>query len=128
MRVLLDTHAFLWAITADQRLSAAAQRIFLGAGNTLLLSAASLWEIAIKVRIGKLPLPHPENRYLREQLSRNAIEVLRVEASHVLRLFELPDIHRDPFDRLLVAQCQVEGLPLVSGDAQLRQYAVEILW
>ncbi len=128
MRVLLDTHAFLWAITADQRLSAAAQRIFLGAGNTLLLSAASLWEIAIKVRIGKLPLPRPENRYLGGQLSRNAIEVLRVEASHVLRLFELPDIHRDPFDRLLVAQCQVEGLPLVSGDAQLRQYAVEILW
>lgn len=128
MRVLLDTHAFLWAITADPRLSAAAQRIFLGPGNTLLLSAASLWEIAIKVRIGKLPLPRPTDRHLREQLSRNAIEVLPVEASHVLRLFELPDIHRDPFDRLLVAQCRVEGLPLVSGDAQLRQHAVEILW
>jgi len=128
MRVLLDTHVFLWAITADERLSPAAQRIFLGGGNTLLLSAASLWEIALKVRIGKLPLPRPTDRYLREQLSRNAIEVLPVGASHVLRLFELPDIHRDPFDRLLVAQCQVEGLPLVSGDAQLRQYAVEILW
>lgn len=128
MRVLLDTHTFLWAIMADPRLSPAAQRIFLGGGNTLLLSAASLWEIALKVRIGKLPLPQPADRYLRQQLSRNAIEVLPVGASHVLHLFGLPDIHRDPFDRLLVAQCQVEGLPLVSGDAQLRHYAVEILW
>ena len=116
------------AITADPRLSPSAQRVFLGGGNTLLLSAASLWEIAIKVRIGKLPLPQPANRYLREQLSRNAIEVLPVGAAHVLRLFELPDIHRDPSDRLLVAQCQLEGLPLVSGDVQMRQYAVEILW
>jgi PIN domain nuclease of toxin-antitoxin system len=128
MRVLLDTHAFLWAITGDSRLSPLAQRLFLDSRNVLLLSAASIWEIAIKVRIGKLPLPQPSARYLGEQLSRNAIEVLPVEASHALRLFELPDIHRDPFDRLLVAQCQVEGLPLVTGDAHLRQYAVETLW
>jgi len=105
-----------------------AQRLFLDDRNVVLLSAASLWEIALKVRMGKLPLPQPADRYLREHLSRNAIEVLPVEATHALRVFALPDIHRDPFDRLLVAQCQVEGLPLVSGDAQLRQYAVEILW
>lgn len=128
MKVLLDTHAFLWAITADPRLSPLAQRIFLGGTNELLLSAASLWEIAIKVRIGKLPLPQPSDRYLRGQLSRNAIRVLPVEAVHVLRLFELPDIHADPCDRMLVAQCQVESLPLLSGDAQLRQYEVEVLW
>jgi len=128
VRVLLDTHAFLWAITADARLSPLAQRVFLGGANELLLSAASLWEIAIKVRIGKLPLPLPADRYLREQLSLNAIQVLPVEAVHVLRLFELPDIHRDPFDRMLVAQCQVENTPLLSGDAQLRQYEVEVLW
>ncbi len=128
MRVLLDTHAFLWAITGDSRLSPLAQRLFLDNPNVLLLSAASLWEIAIKVRIGKLPLPQPASRYLGEQFSRNAIEVLPVEAAHALRLFELPDLHRDPFDRLLVAQCQVEGLPLVTGDAQLRQCAVDVLW
>ena len=90
MRVLLDTHAFLWAITEDPRLSPLAQRIFLDRSNVLLLSAASLWEIAIKARIGKLPLPRPEDRYLRDQLSRNAIEVLPVGASHALRLFHGP--------------------------------------
>lgn len=128
MKVLLDTHAFLWAITADERLSAAARQVFLDGATQPLLSVASLWEIAIKVQIGKLPLPEPADRYLLDQLSRNAIQTLPVLASHALALFRLPPLHRDPFDRLLVAQCQVEGLPLVSGDAQLRQYAVEILW
>jgi len=128
VKVLLDTHAFLWAITADERLSAAARRVYLDGASQLLLSVASLWEIAVKVQIGKLLLPKPADGYLLDQLSRNAIQTLPVLASHALGLFRLPLLHRDPFDRLLVAQSQVENLPVVSADPQIRQYAVETIW
>ena len=128
MKLLLDTHAFLWAITEDARLSERARQVFLSGANQLFLSAASLWEIVIKVQIGKLPLPKRTDEYLVDQLSRNAVQTLPVQASHVLRLFKLPHHHGDPFDRLLIAQSQVEGLPILTTDPLIRKYSVETMW
>jgi len=128
MKVLLDTHAFLWAITEDARLSEPARQIFLSGANQLFLSVASLWEIVVKVQIGKLPLPKRTDQYLLDQLSRNAVQTLPVQASHVLRLFKLPHHHSDPFDRVLIAQSQAEGLPILTADPLIRKYPVKTMW
>jgi PIN domain nuclease of toxin-antitoxin system len=127
--VLLDTNVFLWCITGQtERLSRRAARVIAREETELLLSASSLWEIALKARAGKLELPEEEG-FLREHMGLLGVKrVLAVEASHVYGLFALPDYHRDPFDRLLVAQCVVEGIPLVASDAALGRYAVEVVW
>jgi len=129
VKVLLDTNIFLWCIAGEEsRLSARAVRAVHDEANELLLSAASLWEIALKVRAGKLALPE-EPEFFREHMTKLGIAgVAPIEARHVYGVFALPDHHRDPFDRLLVAQCRAEGLPLVASDRLLRRYAVEILW
>ena len=129
MKVLLDTNIFLWCIAGEEsRLSARAVRVVRDEANELILSAASVWEIALKVRAGKLALPE-QPEFFREHMAKLGItKVLGIEARHVFGLFDLPDHHRDPFDRLLVAQCRAEGLPLVASDRLLRRYGVEILW
>ena len=129
MRVLLDTNVFLWCIGGEKsRLSRRAAAVLEDEETELLLSAVSLWEIALKVRAGKLELPE-EWEFFHEQMTLLRIGgVLSVEAGHVFRLFRLPDHHRDPFDRLLVAQCQVEKLPLVASDAARRRYDIEVVW
>lgn len=127
MRALLDTHAFLWAIAGDQRLSPRAQRIFTGP-NDLWLSAASVWEILIKVQIGKLPLPQPSGPYLVKQAAENRIEVLQINLDHIVRIESLAVHHRDPFDRVLIAQSIEEKLPLVTADPQFERYPVEVIW
>ncbi len=127
MRLLLDTHVFLWGIAEPEKLPDRVQTALRDETNELLVSAASLWEIALKVRAGKLRLPETGD-FFAAHLGRLGAGTLAVAAAHVLRLFGLPHHHRDPFDRLLVAQCQVEGLVLVTADAALRAYAVEILW
>ena len=128
MRVLLDTHAFLWWITEDRRLSARAREVMADGGNDLLLSAASGWEIAIKASLGRISLPIPIDRFLSEQLQRNGVGTLPIEMSHALRVHALPLLHRDPFDRLLVAQALLEKLRILTSDRQVAQYAVETLW
>jgi PIN domain nuclease of toxin-antitoxin system len=128
MRVLLDTHAFLWWITEDRRLSARARKVLADGGNGLLLSAASGWEIAIKASLGRITLPIPIDRFLSEQLHRNGIGTLPIEMSHALHVHVLPLLHRDPFDRLLVAQAQLEKLRILTSDRQVAQYDVETLW
>jgi len=129
VKVLLDTNIFLWCIAGEEsRLSARAVRVVRDEANELILSAASVWEIALKVRAGKLALPE-QPEFFREHMAKLGItKVLGIEARHVFGLFDLPDHHRDPFDRLLVAQCRAEGLPLVASDRLLRRYGVEILW
>ena len=127
MKVLLDTHAFLWAIGDVSRLSAAARQILTDEGNELLLSAASLWEIGLKIRAGKLKLPET-GEYFTRHLSALGARALAVEVSHVLGVFALPDHHRDPFDRLLVAQCLAEGATLLSIDSTLKKYSIEVVW
>jgi PIN domain nuclease of toxin-antitoxin system len=126
VRILLDTHAFLWAITDDRRLSRQARKILQTAD--LFLSVVSFWEIVTKVQIGKLPLPDSPSKYLPRHVAALGAEVLPIEAAHVLRLESLPLHHRDPFDRLLIAQSLEEKLPLLSCDTLLAPYGADIRW
>jgi PIN domain nuclease of toxin-antitoxin system len=128
MRALLDTHALLWWITDDPRLSETARRAIAGGDNEILVSAASGWEIAIKGKLGRLPLPALPGAFISEQLRLNRFTALPVEMSHALHVHTLPDHHRDPFDRMLVAQCQVENVPLVTADADIARYDVRVIW
>ncbi len=128
MNVLLDTHAFLWWITGDHRISTRAGSIIEDGANTLFLSTASAWEIVVKSKMGRLPLPGSPVHYIPEQMAINGIEPLPVAPTHGLALYELPPLHRDPFDRLLVAQAQGEHLPILSHDPLIRQYDVEVVW
>jgi PIN domain nuclease of toxin-antitoxin system len=128
LRVLLDTHAFLWWIGDDPRLSERAREVLSDGDNDLVFSAASGWEIAIKARLGRLHVPGDLNTYLFRQLTENYTSVLPVHLSHALRVHALPDHHRDPFDRLLVAQAIVEEIPLLSADPRIARYPVEVVW
>ena len=129
MTVLIDTNVFLWCIAGEQsKLSSTALRILEDTNVKLWLSAISLWEIAIKVGSGKLELPKRADFY-QTQIAKFDIErVLPVEAAHALADFGLPRYHRDPFDRMLIAQAQVEGIPFVTCDKQIQKYPVQILW
>lgn len=120
--VLLDTHAFLWALSDSPRMSAAARRVFLDQDRRLLLSTASVWEMAIKSSLGRLDLGQPLGPFLDRQLALNGIEILDVRRAHAERVATLPFHHRDPFDRLLVAQATFERLPLLSADETLDRY------
>ena len=128
MRILLDTHSFLWWITDDPRLSPRAREIMSDGENRLFLSAASGWEIAIKSRLGRLVIPEPVAAFVPAQLAGNAIEGLPISMGHALHVSSLPDHHRDPFDRILVAQSELEHLPILTGDPLIAQYGVETVW
>lgn len=122
MRLLLDTHVLLWML-GGQRLSREARAAIADPSNDVLLSAASVWEISIKADLGRLALP---KSWLQE-VERQSIQSLPVTAQHALAVAILPPLHRDPFDRMLVAQARHEGLLLVTRDAQMRQYEVDVL-
>ena len=128
MRLLLDTHAFLWFINGDARFSATARALVEDSANTSSISVASIWEMAIKVSIGKLTFRQPFTTLLPRQLERNGIALLGITIDHALAVTVLPFHHRDPFDRLLIAQAMTEQLPLVSADAVFDAYAVTRLW
>lgn len=128
MKLLLDTHAFLWWITDDDRLSERAGELIADGSNDVYLSSASAWEIAIKAGLGRIKLPDNTWSFTPEQLERNAFQALPVHVSHAVGVITLPDIHRDPFDRMLVAQAMIEGLSIVSGDEQIGRYQVPVVW
>ncbi|MBA3920712.1 MAG: type II toxin-antitoxin system VapC family toxin [Nostocaceae cyanobacterium] len=125
MRALLDTHAFIWWVTDDSRLSSTAGRIIAG-GNTLFLSAASAWEIVIKVRLGKLDLPEPPETYIPSRLAINRFEI-PIQMVHALQVINLPDLHRDPFDRIIIAQSQFEKLPIITVDSLITRYPIDVM-
>ena len=127
MKILLDTNVFLWAITRDPRLTARQRDFYSDAGNLLFLSVASIWEIIIKVGIGKLPLQRPAALYVEEQLAKNGIRTLAIDLPHLAELEFLPLIHRDPFDRMIIAQARAEKMPILSSDSALRKYDVTLL-
>lgn len=127
-RALLDTHSFLWFISGNERLSRPARTLIEARENPMLVSMASLWEIAIKHGLGKLSLERPFVELIPEQLERQRIGVLGIEFTHLAELTRLPLHHRDPFDRLLVAQARAEGLPIISVDDALDAYGVQRIW
>ncbi|MCY4060526.1 MAG: type II toxin-antitoxin system VapC family toxin [Gammaproteobacteria bacterium] len=129
MRCLLDTHAFLWWIGDHSGLSRAASRV-IAEGLEVRISAASVWEIAIKARLGRLQIQDDFGRYIRTHITVNRFRILPVELEHTLAVYDLPGHpeHRDPFDRLLAAQSLVENLPLVSKDTEFDHYGVERVW
>ena len=128
MTLLMDTHVFLWWVTDQPGVSPAARKAIADAGNRVLLSAASGWEIAIKSAWGRLDLPSSPAEFIPEQMRRNDFEVLPVSMYHALEVHALPAHHRDPFDRLLIAQSRSEAAPLITGDRALAVYDVEIVW
>jgi PIN domain nuclease of toxin-antitoxin system len=127
MKILLDTHAFLWFVNDDPQLSLAAKTL-MESDVDLLLSVASLWEISIKIGIGKLELPDLFDVFIPAQLQINEIEILPIELRHLAPLTSLPLHHRDPFDRLLIAQALVEELSIVSADKVFDRYEVSRAW
>lgn len=128
MTILLDTHAFLWFVAGDPKLSAPARAWIEDPGNRVLLSVASLWEIVVKASVGKLPLGKTVAELVRDDVQGNDIELLPVQVGHLVTLAGLPLHHRDPFDRLLIAQSRTEGAPLVSADAAVDAYGISRLW
>lgn len=128
MALLLDTHAFLWFIDDDPRLGLEAAERISDSDARVLVSVVSLWEIVIKLGTGKLTLERSIEDLWPESLAANRFEALHVTPEHVLALTPLPLHHRDPFDRLLIAQAISEGLPIISADAAFDAYSVERIW
>lgn len=128
MRLLLDTHAFLWFILDDPQLSAQATSLIVEPDNDILISPASYWEMAIKISLNKYSLPEPYESFMERELATNDFRVLPIEPKHTAALVTLPFHHRDPFDRLLVAQAMVERIPLISHDLRLDAYPISRRW
>jgi PIN domain nuclease of toxin-antitoxin system len=128
MRGLLDTHAFLWSVLGDERLSRRARRLIEDRANELYVSAASAYEIAVKVGRGRLRLPESPDSYVPARLVAFGFDPLPISVSHGLRAAALPNIHGDPWDRLLVAQAQLEGVPILTVDPAISRYDVETIW
>jgi PIN domain nuclease of toxin-antitoxin system len=126
MRVLIDTHVFLWGLTEEARLSQEVRRLLPVAD--VWMSVASIWEIITKVQVGKLTLPSPVGPFLTAKLAFNGVSVLPITLDHVLKIESLELHHRDPFDRVLIAQSIEEKLPLVTADPHFERYPVEVIW
>ena len=128
MRVLIDTHALLWFLNNSPRLSRRARSLIIEPRNEVLVSVGSLWKVVIKASLGRLELEEPFEELIPAQLDAERIEVLPIELRHLAALGGLPFHHRDPFDRLIIAQAVAEGIPVVSRDREFDPYPVEVLW
>jgi PIN domain nuclease of toxin-antitoxin system len=128
VRLLLDTHAFLWWVEGTPAVGRRARAVLANPDNDVLVSIASCWELAIKLSLGKLRLAQSLDRFIPEQLRLNGFSLLDVQLRHVARIADLPFHHRDPFDRLLVAQALEDDLTVVSADRVLRKYGVALVW
>jgi PIN domain nuclease of toxin-antitoxin system len=128
MKALLDTHAFLWWNLDGPQLSDTAREFISDGRNEIFLSAASVWEIAIKYGRGRLELPEKPELHVAQRLTRHRFSSLPIQLSHAAQVYRLPDIHTDPFDRLLIVQGQLEEMPLITDDLQITRYDVSIIW
>lgn len=127
MKVLIDTHCWLWLCVEPERFSKSTLERLADRETERLISSASVWEIVIKHGIGKLPLPVAPPAFVPSRLETTQTDVLPISAAHALRIADLPDLHRDPFDRMIVAQAMVEGMPLLTADKALKKYGLELL-
>lgn len=128
MKFLLDTHAFLWWITEDKRLSNKAFEIIGNADHEIYLSVVSGWEIAIKAKLKKLSLPRSPQKFILQQIEQNNFSVLPIQMKHALAVYSLPNHHDDPFDRLLIAQSITEKIPLITVDKNIKKYRFSTVW
>jgi PIN domain nuclease of toxin-antitoxin system len=124
----LDSHAFIWWTLDEPSLSSRCREILADGTNDIALSVASLYEIAYKAGQGRLTLPESPDVYLRSRLSANDFDTIAIETPHALRAATLPPIHRDPFDRIIVAQAQLEAIPILTADPAIARYDVETIW
>lgn len=128
MNYLVDTHALLWWIRGEEKLSVNARNALSQAVGSVFVSVASLWEMALKIKLGKLQMPDPFDTYILKQIQINRMEILPIHAPHVFETMNLPPHHRDPFDRLLIAQARKEDLMLISQDQAFNSYDVKVYW
>ena len=128
MRSLLDTHSFLWFLLDDPNLSQTAKDSIADPDNDIEISPASYWEIAIKISLKKYSLPEPYEQFMERELATNQFRILPIEPKHTAALTSLPFHHRDPFDRLIIAQAMVERVPVISGDEAFAAYPVTCIW
>jgi PIN domain nuclease of toxin-antitoxin system len=128
MRALLDAHVFLWWNAGDERLSDRARRVIADPRNEIVISVAIAWEIAIKAARGRLELPEPADTYIPRRIGDDGFESLPILLRHALVAGSLPPHHADPFDRVLIAQAHVEGMPIITADDSISRYEVETLW
>jgi PIN domain nuclease of toxin-antitoxin system len=128
MKYLLDTSVWLWSLTASERINKKARQLLASGGEELYLSAASSWEISIKWALGRLPLPEPPSSYVPKRMAAQGIRPLAITHTHTLAVSELPAHHTDPFDRLLIAQAQIEDMVVLTADRAMEPYGIRVLW
>ncbi len=128
MKYLLDTMVWLWSVGPTENIGAAGLEILRSGGEEIWLSAASSWEISMKAKLGKFRLPEPPGSYVRDRLARQSIRSLAITQDHTLKVYDLPLHHRDPFDRLMIAQAILENLVILTSDRFFKKYPVEIVW
>lgn len=128
MQVLMDAHSFLWFVNGSSQLSTRARGIIEDPANDKFLSMANIWEMAIKISLGKLSIAQPFEQFIPHQLLINGFEMFEIKFEHVARVIQLPFHHRDPFDRLLIAQSLAEQIPVISADSVFDLYSVDRLW
>ena len=128
MKLLLDAHTFLWFVWDDPQLTNNAKELITNPANQKFVSAAIYWEIAIKMSIGKLDLGEQYRPFMRREIARNNFDILPISVDHAAAVSVLPFHHRDPFDRMLIAQAMVEQVPIVSGDTAFDAYPITRLW
>jgi PIN domain nuclease of toxin-antitoxin system len=128
VNILLDTCTFLWIVSGSTDLSDTARRLFSDPGNEVYLSVASAWEIIVKHKLGKLPLPEPPHDFIKKWRTRHEIDSLPLDEAAVLQLFRLPDYHKDPFDRILICQAIAGGMVLLTPDPRITKYPIRSEW
>jgi PIN domain nuclease of toxin-antitoxin system len=128
VRILVDTHTLLWDLLDDHRSSRLARQMLKSNEHELVFSLVSIWEIAVKMKIGKLNSLGSSVAYIRDEMNVYGMELLPIRYEHILQLEALPAHHSDPFDRLLIAQAITESLPILTNDGKVREYPVKVLW
>jgi len=128
MRLLLDTHTLIWMAAQHHKLSDKARDLILDTENELFLSVASIWEMSIKAGLGKLILQQPIAQIIHEQVQMNGLQIMNIEAAHALAVGSLPRHHHDPFDRLIIAQSQLENLTILGCDSAMNAYDIKKIW